>query len=562
MNFLIYHPLTKPSSWALDILNTTPSDVLDYVYKFKDLSFDSVCLGLQISDDPDNVMSCLVHFRYLLNKDITSRDLSIELINEITEYRLEEMIIMRSDVMREIIQLLKYRVDPPSSKLCIRIGELIRRDPIAKELLVDVWIECRWKICSELVFSIRDSSSAWKLLNQVNLDGKFNSTKIVERLSMISNYQKDIWFCFRTLLGSNESTLSYVINADLYFGNGIKSTIQTIEQFDLWEVVLRNEAASPIIEYALTNFTKIKSGKFQSKKSIRKWLIPLMSTSSLVAKFVCKEDLDRKLVTKSFFRNCNAIDLISDWINEENITSDIIHNLVCIAACDNESSALKAIKIIQTTQYFDMSFAHLLTMSHWGILLQSKFAKEFVQKTLIDNDFDISIVDILRTNSMVPYWKRSWNDDCWEVHNLTINTLSYAKFDHEFYQQTEDLIEYLSYDNWKVLLQNEIGFMFGYENIGYIIDIGLLHELFKSKFMSKEELDELALSTDALDYATDEEFAAIIYRDDAYDIDLHEAFQSRFEMCQEAMKIWFHPSRLQRFATANNMSVNDYLNIF
>lgn len=562
MNPLSYNPLAKASPWVLSLLDISSDEVIDYIPQSSKPNFATVALSLDMSDDPNEVMSAFVHVRYLMNRDNLSHAFAVETLNDISEYRLEQMVMMREDVRREVIRMLKHRDDAPSSIFCIRIGEIIRHDSIAKECMIDLWIDSHWQICPEFVFAVRDSPYAWKLIHEVNEKNEYTSRSIIYFILTMASNTNEILTSFRTLLGCNESVLRYLMTADRFVGSGIIDTVNAIDVFDLWDVVLRNNAASPIIDYALSNFTSIKGGSFQSKKEMRTWLIPMLSSSNLLVKYVSKEDIECNLITKAFFRNHHAIDLIAEWINDDNVSKDLIYNLVCIAACDDECSAGKALDLIYNTKYQESTFIHLLTISHWGILFQSKFAKDFVCKVLGEADLEISIVDVLRFNAMVPYWKRSWDGEYWEIQNMTIETLNYAHLDYDFYMQTEDYIEYLTYENWKVLLQTEIGITLGYENIGYVIENGLLYEMFRSEFMPKELIEELSLSTDALEYSTDEEFTAIISRDDAYEIDLQKAYEGRIDLCQDLLQAWFEPMRLQRFAKSSNMSMREYLSAF
>ena len=398
-------------------------------------------------------------------------------------------------------------------------------------------------------------------MSRLNEGNELNSKQLLNMIFKFSKNNSEIWLCFRALIGTNGSSLEYLIYIDKVNGGCIEQTIKTINGFDLWDVILTNPAAGPIIDHILNNFHLVKFGIFTSKDSFQSWLFPRLGMSPLVGKYITVNDIKLNKVDRSFFRNTFAIDLILEFVDENNVSNNIVEGLVIIATSFNEDAAIKAIDIIEYS--FDCNgneFVDSIDESQWASMLQSPYARSYAKERLLCDDLQFSLLDVVRSNDLVPQWVVSWEREDFHIINLSYDTIKNIDLDDDFYSLTSNYVNFLSYQDWNILLKTNFGVSLAIDNIGCIIDKGLLFELLGSKYVSKELLYEIRDHTDAFDYAGDEEFTALISRNDAYEINLNQTFHDRYQLCQEILMTWFEPNRLQRIAMKYDLDLRSYMN--
>ena len=562
MNPLCSVPFSTPSKWVVNMLNITKEEVIEFADCMSETSqndIEHIEIRLQCSEIPSETISTIIHINYIINTNHKNKELCLRMINNISESRWLEMMHMSVDIMRECIRLFKYFNSPPSLDFIIGVGELMHNDLTSIELMLDAFLILQMPLTIEFAFIVQNSYTAWKLLHRLNI-GCYDSKELLTMIFNQSTKQNNLWMTYGALISVNGSCLEYLMHIDVLYGKGIKQTIDTINGFNLWEIFLKNSAASPIIDFALEHYYTIKFGAFHSKESMLEWIIPRIGASPLVKKYVTINYINEKKVNQDFFQNPHAIDLILQWLNEDNINSSIIDGLVIIASSNNYDAAMKAIQLIDSDITIGgYQIIDLINDSQWIILLKSPFARPFVESQLLEDNLQYSIIDIIRAGGIVPYWVPVLGEDMWELTNLSPETVQNIYLDYEFYEQTRYYVDYLTYDNWSILLNTEFGVSLGIGNIGYVIDCGVLFRLLGSPYMTNELLNVVDESTDAFDHAGEEEFISIINRDDAYEIDLNQVFKSNFAMCQEIITTWFNPDRLKRYSNACNMDIRSYL---
>lgn len=559
MTPLSYVPFATPAEWITKMVDVDSDEVMDFVPDITpSVSISSISYALEVSNDADTTMSIYTLMKYKIHINTTSESFFKEIANDLSESRLYELMSMRVDVMRECVSMLKYLDNPPSPRFLIKVGDFIKSDPSAIERLVNVWDETNWLLAPELVFIIQNSYSAWKLIRKINNENKYNSRTLLQQIIFLTKERFEIWLCVRALLGTNGSCLEYLMHID---DANIEQTINTINGFELWDIVLSNPAAQPIIDRILENEHLVKFKAFNRVESLRQWLIPRISSSPLVEKYMTIDDIESNKVGRLFFKNPYSINLISKWINQYNITSTIIDGLVEIASSHNEKEAIMAINIIDSGYDSNgIELINTLSNTQWASLIVSPYARTYAKNTLLYDDLQYSLINVVRSNNIVPRWVSIFQTEEFQLINLNVETIKNIDLDNEFFYLTSNYVEFLSYADWSMLLKTEIGVSIAIDNIGYVIDKGLFFELLGSEFLSKDAISDIQVYTDAFEYAGDEEFMALICRHDAYRINFKMAFEHQFSMCQELLMAWFEPSRLKRIAQSYNMDMRSYLN--
>lgn len=401
MSALSSTPFAVPAKWVVDIMNINENEVINYVSSTPDL-VAYISMDLEYSKDVNHVLSAIISVHHLMNKNHEAKPFLIKMIGDLTNERLLNLMSMRPDLMRECVRLFKIRESPPSRELLHSAAKYIMKDSTSVELLVDIWVQFKWKVTTELTYIAQYSCGPWEFL-QIPGRSPFNSSRQV--IEQIVNQDEDRWPMIK-LIGVNGSALEYLIHLDTYFSNGVGDTIDTINGYELWDFVLCNPAASPLIDFVFLNPYYVNFGKFPSTALLREWIIPRIGTSLLAGRYTTINDLDSNTVSASFFSNPAAIDLLMDWLYEDNVTPDILHGLVTIASSDDESAACKALDIIDAGYNSDgIGLAKLISFTRWMMLLRSPYGKDYAVYSMYFSDIHHSVSDIIRASNLVPYWE-------------------------------------------------------------------------------------------------------------------------------------------------------------
>lgn len=543
-------PFASLSKWVIDIVNITPEELLEYVPDPDDIA--QVAMVLDLSDDPDKLMSAATSISYLIGKDENAYGVFSDIVNDLPDARWEDLIKMRADVARECIRLFNLLHKKPSTDLVEKISSIIVADLTCAEIFVEVWCDSRWSLTIEFVYSIQQSSTGWRLLHYANKIGyPRTSTKVLARALAHGVTRKST--CLLALIGTNGSALEYLMHIDNLNGAGIVQTIETINHFELWETILYNPAAAPIIDFILNNHTIVGDGLFESQEQLRDWIIPHISINELICRYITVDDISN--VRVCFFINPFAIDLISEWINEGNCTYYVISGLVIIASSHHTEAAIKATKLIDQCLYWD---ENLLTSYDWERLLRGTHSIDYVfNKFAGRND---ELLKLLRACEMIPYWDAP-DGDHWELFNLTNETAKYIELDDRLRAQLAELVHLLTYSDWTALFTTDFGIIFGLNNIQHVVQEDALFLLVRSPLIPAEHIANLYALAEVTEYTNDEDILAIINRQDAFEIDKKKIVEVNANLCRELMVVWHDPTRLMRFAHSNNVDLRTYLSL-
>ena len=550
MSFIDNKSFLTPCEWVLDIIDIASEEVSDYIPQIDASNVEYISLILNTSNDSEKVMSALINLKYLLRKPEYTNE-ARNLFSAIPVVRIEELMKMSIEIMRLCVESIPLYGSKSPQSLLREVGHLVSKDPLCVESIVETSLKFQWALTPEFISIIDDSHSGWKYLHRFNFENKLKSKKILSLcLSQSRNYKLSVL----SLLASNGSALQYLIHVD----DSLGLTIASINKFELWHSVLINPAAKPIVEFAMKNFHLVESGKFYTRKSLREWMIPMLSKGPLVSQYVEIGDLHAKLVDQEFFKNPFAIHLITEWITEpDNMSDRVLDGLVHIAASDNRECAVKSMEYLKTLPFEE------LTVPRMVFLLNGPHSRKDAELILFEEDFDNDIDDILIISELIPYWYYSSDEDHndkSQLINLTPETVKnlYLNCGEN---EMRDNVEFLNYDDWRILLRTEFGVELAIDNIGYIIACGLVWDLLRSPHLTRDMILELDLYTDVFEYAGDEEFTSLLSRKDVYEVNIDEVYREKKALCQEVVVFWFEPNRLSRFASSAGMDLRSYLNV-
>ena len=519
--------------------------------------YSQVCFNVAYSNDVEKVISSFIHMNYKLRACGEDVKVFQSLISSLSEDRLEELITMDVQIMRHCMDLIEIKYTEIPVYLLSTIGTKISSDPTSVESIVSTVLRNRWPLTKQLAGIITESYQGWKFLHRFNFTKTLRSKKILSLILKKYNNNDP----FLSLLSDNGSALEYL----MYIDQSLPLTIASINRFALWDSILSNPAAKPIIDYGLENFHLIENGKFYSRKELWKWIAPMISKGALVNEYITIADVRAKLISPAFFSNPNAIDLIAEWATSKNANNMIIDGLITIACCENERSATKAVDVLDDNICDTEEMITQVFNTHNIVsMLQSTHARTYANHLLFFDEFEYIVDDILFQSGLVPYWLFSHDGEGLyrgKLLNLNSKTVKNMDLDIGFRYATQENVHLLSYNNWRVLLKTQFGVDLAIENIGYVIDTGLLFELLGSPLLTKEMLFDLRDHTDTFDYAEDDEFVALLSRSDLYYTDLNKVYQAKKSICQDVLREWHDPSRIIRFASAANMDMRSYLQI-
>ena len=556
MNTLYNPNLLTVSEWALDLLDITHEDISHYIPDIDVPREEMIEFTIACSTNDSDVLSMLITMKYMMRKEVRYHNRFQSMIQCLSEDRFVELISMNVDVMRECVRLLEYR-DIEASCLLYKCGGIIAQDSSSVERLISIALKHRWALTSDLVSIVGNSYSGWRFLERFNFTKNLTSKKI---LSLILKKSTSSVSPFKTLLSSNGSALEYLIHIDGSFG----ITLSTINRFSLWDCILSNPAAKPIIDFALERFHLVESGRFYSKHQLYQWMKPMLSRGPLAVNYITIEDVNTNMVSPLFFSNPVCVELIGEWVNDSNVNDTVVGGLVDIACSGDQLVAHKAVDILDGISFVSPDMiVKVFNVDRIISMLKSPHARSYAHHLLFFEELEHVVEDVLFMSGLVPYWFScygGYEEDDEKLLNLTLDTIKNIELDHGFRYMTQVNVHLLSYENWCVLLQTQFGVDLALENIGYVIHVGVLFELLKSPLVSKEMILELRDYTDAFEFAGDEECAALLSRPDIYEIDLKKVVDAKKGVCQEILRCWYEPERLIRYATSAGLDIRTYLN--
>lgn len=472
-------------------------------------------------------------------------------LTDLTDFEFEHDEDTTPCSLRDSIKLIHKSRQQPSTIFVETMAERIMQDSTTIELFAAMWIDCEWELTPEVIFIIQQSYSGWKILRRANAS---TSRELISTLRALPNNE---WLIYNALIGTNGSALEYLIHID----DDLALTIDTLNRYELWKFVLRNPAAEPIIDYALTHFQDVQANKFISRSDLKKWMFPLIGAHPSIAKYVDVCDIDVYQFSRAFFSNPAAIDLIMEWLYEGGtITSAVLDGLIVIATSEIEDAAWKAIYVIDNAcGGGDIPIVQLLHDLQWVDLAQSTFGREFVIEQM-ETDMIIRLETILEECKIIPRWTYDSDNEQWMAINLNAKTVSNLDLGFSFVSQSRMFANDFIYDNWSVLIQTETGVDIALENVAALIDAGCLWMLLKSKFIEPEDI--VKICNEFSEELSDADLVAIAQRNDAVAIDKKLAFEMRFDLNQEFMRVWYKPERLIAVAKRNGMDPRVYIEMF
>ena len=451
MQFLVQNSLVQPSKWVVELANLPKEEILEYACQEESINPYLISSTIESSLDPDELMSAFCTLHFLVKRDLDCKKIFVDLINDLSLDRWIKMISSREDVASECIRLFRFLRDPPSSTLIKSIYMPIVSNLTAVELLVDCWIEKKWDLKSGLMRITQQSYSAWRFIKRYCYSTtSFGIIHEIQNLLPSPNAK----ICLNKLLYTNGSALEYLMHLDKINADGIKSTFDSINGFDLWKIVVYNPAARPIVDYAMKHFYKVKNGKFSNQNEFAMWI----GKYPVLTKHLCDvrnaEQLDRVLHSRfRFYMNMDSLSIIQNALESypELAIPTVLSSLVVLASLSNKYIATSAIKVID--KYFKMPFdaeyedlEKLLTSPHGyryiiNILEEDDYLVHLLRSvgvvpTLMLNETELEDGDIMT----LPVWM---NFNSQTVHNI--------KHDPILWSQINSVARLLTYGNWNTL---------------------------------------------------------------------------------------------------------------
>ena len=553
--------LALPANWLSEALG---DGIMDSLFDETDV-LDPFTI-LSISTNPDDVMSSIGSLmKYSSEGGRAFNRKLIEFINKLDEFRWIELIGLREDVACDCIHMFELLERAPTEFLLDAIAPMIEFNSTAVETFATIWFEHKWDVSLTVLFIIQSSSTAWKYLLPLHSEIEFenSSHSILYRIAYLNDKQKQNHLY--ALLSTNGSCLHHLLKLDEENASGISSTFATVNGFDVWDYVLTNPAADPLIEYALDHFWLVKTG-FYTRESLRRWIVSRLGSNPNSYKYITREDVLTKVLNRSFYMTLGAIPLIESFVMldiedpERYIDDRIIQGLIAMAMSHNPKMALKAIKVIDEGLQFDE-----LSDVDWLSLADSIHGLQFVKRKLKSLDMSEYLLNILREANLMPYLVSEYSychgeyDEIVKISNLDRRTVQNLTYDVDLCVDIGDNALELDYCDWNILVQSRIGVLIAITNIDYVINQGSLPFLLKSPFLMPADIKELINTTSMLEYCADEELASLLDREDAYEPNLTMIANAKHGLCLEIVALWFQPDRLNRIAVAHDMTIRSYL---
>lgn len=543
-------PIQRPSRWLLSVLNITSTE---FVSEYSDLIIESqqdtielALLKFETSDDPDIVMSAITSMCYYSSKCDDNYDIITNIINSIELDRWIDLFAMRNDIIIDCIKLFALLNHSPVGILEF-VGQYILHNESATQQLIDVWMDMNWDICIDMIYIIQHSPYGWKLLTPYVFN-KPNSNTLIGNIFEDIEDDIDRWMSFCMLLNVNGSTMELLMHIDEDVADGIATTFETIEALQLWDTVIANPSAESLIDYALENYKLVMNGNFKSRESLRLWIIKNLDASPMVQKYVLSSDITDDIVDFTFYQNPFAITMVSEWIDINGMNDKTFESIISTSSCDYEKQAAIAVKMLLK------HIKHLqLTDNDWLKLLAGKHSQSIIIDYLSKTNRQ-KLSGLLSQSRMLPYW-----DEGCILQNLNIDTVSFIKYDHDLMLSLSRNVYYIRPCDWRVLFKTEFGVAFAMQHIYVLVEFGTFADLIRSRFVSIEDILQIDRSTPAFEYYDDEEFIAVINRNDAFTLDKQKYHNERNPLHLELLAYWYNPDRITKQAERNGADCYTYL---
>lgn len=540
----------RPASWLLSVLNVSTQEFIseysDMIIVSQQDTIELALLKFEISDDPDIVMSAITSLCYYSTKTEDDYDIIANVINSIDLDRWEDLFTMRNDVIMDCIKLFSLLKHTPIAILEI-VGPYIIHNEYATHQLIDVWMDMNWDIGVDLIYIIQHSIYGWKLLTPYVFD-KPTSKQLIGNIFDDIEEDMNRWMSFCMLLNVNGSALELLMHIDSDNADGVSTTFETIEMLQLWDTIIANPSAEPLINYALDNHTLVMCGKFKTKEDLRQWIVKNLDSSPMVQKYVRSCDITHGVVNNTFYQNPFAITMIANWIDINEMNEDVFEALISTSAGDYEAQSTVALSLLLKHIKYRQ-----LEDNDWFRLISGKYSQSTVIEYVSKRNRP-KLSDLLHKSRMLPFW----DENC-VLRNLNSDTVSFIKHDHDLMDSLSRNVYYLQPADWRVLFKTEFGVTFAMQHINVLVEFGTFADLIRSQFVSVEHILQIDRSTPAFEYYDDEEFIAVINRSDAFTLDKQKYHNERNPLHLELLAVWHNPDRIVKQSKRLGVDFHSYL---
>lgn len=557
--------LMTPSTWFSELLES--DDIPMYFEPNETDPFDV----LRCSYNPDDILSAV---GTLISK---RREHSTEaakwfriVLNTLDDIRWVELVSMRDDVTCDCVRLFTLLDEQPDEIILDAIAPIIVSNTTASDMIANIWLDRKWALSMNIIFIIQSSPIAWKYLLPLHspIETKNTSRYIIQQINSLKDNESQEQFY--ALITSNGSCLAYLMELDTKYAEGIVSTFMTVNGFNIWDYILSNTASEPLIEYALNHFWLMNS-EFNTRNELHNWIVPRLGANMISHKYITRYDILEGRVNSLFYTIPVSLPLIKSLIEldiddpNRYVDDKIIEGLISLAMVQDEEVALSALDVIENGLQFDE-----LTQSHWTALADSPYGLEYVKRKLVSLQKETLLVTVLHNARVLPFIAELYDDDDDDdderesyvtIFNLTVSTVQNLEYDQRLCQDIINHAHDIEHHDWNIMVQSRFGVDLAIESLMYVIEKGSLPFLLKSPFLTSDDIVKLSKTTDILEYCTDEEYMALLEREDVYEPDLKAIANLKYALCQEVLQSWFEPARLVRVASSLQLDIQTYLQI-
>ncbi len=545
----------RPADWVLTVMNMSESDFME---EYSDMATSSTSISLpckliqfEQSRDEDEVMSAIAAMLYCSSHSDDDYDLIVEQINQIEQDRWVELFQMNQTIVVDCLKLFGLMANPPEGVL-EAVAPWVAYNDHALRSLINVWTDADWPMTLEVAYTIQRSEYGWKFIAPY-LSRYGGSNALFDNLFKDIGGAMDRWFAFCMLFNTNGSALELLLWVDVERADGLKSTIDTIDALDLWDTILANPAAGPIIDYALEHHSEVMDGQFDDRETLRIWLVQNMEGSELISNYVSIDDIKNDVVNFTFFSNPFATKFIAMHIHsfDGDILQTAIDGLAKAAITPIKEMALPALKLI-----LDQHKRGCVEDEDWVTLLIGQHSREPTFQFLLQHKPD-RICHYLNLARLLPKFT-----DEGIAYNITPDSVKFVQYDKALLERLSHCILFLHPEDLRTLIDTEFGvkmILQAVHSIGPLAETGLFAEIIRSPHVSIEDILRIDRVMNDSDYYDDDEFFAILRRKDAFVLDKQKHQEQRSELCLELLTVWYDPERISRMARAYNIEFRDYV---
>lgn len=442
----------------------------------------------------------------------------------------------------ETIVTFKYINEPPIY--------IISKSPIYDNVdaLIDIWIYKKWPLHEKLLNIFNKSENAYKFIQQaieLSKFPKYDSSKSCIHVFASNKILID-------LLSQNKNSLEFVFAVD----KNIEKTFRAINGYNLWLQLLKNES-SILINTAIDNFHLVKFNLFTDKKSMMRWMTPLIINHPCIEYYIFTEDFISGYIGTPGYRSKHLISSIYEMFEvsdgEIDVQTKCLRGMFEIVKYESNYFKLKAIDtIINMYQIAPEEIFETLTIDEIAKVCGASveaflYIFEDESEWYLRN-YELTIYEIIDKIDRLPYFDEFGdlcNLDYFNVEMLDVDNIEISEYINGNFVTN---INSITMNQWGILSRSNFGYDLLRENFEFIENrMEVLNLFINNEQICIAKILYLIFDDNVVGYVTDDTYYILVARVDFINkISYKPLKKMNQDLYKELLCTWYNPDRINQ----------------